>query len=213
MDILWYGQACFKIKGKNTSIIIDPYDPEQTGLKLPKDMAADIAIRTHTHPDHNNLEAVTDKQIDLTGPGEYDIKGVAIVGVHTFHDKQQGMERGRNTVYAMQVDGFNIVHLGDLGHVLTQEQVEAIGEADILLIPVGGVYTIDAKDAVEVVSQLEPKIVIPMHYKIDGLKYELEPLENFLKEMGIENPQPQAKFSVTKNVLPEEVQVVVLNKS
>ena len=213
MDILWYGQACFKIKGKNTSIIIDPYNPESTGLKLPKDMAADIAIMTHTHADHNNLEAVVGKQIDLIGPGEYDIKGVAVVGVQTWHDKQQGVERGRNTVFAMQVDGFNIVHLGDLGHVLTQEQVEAIGETDILLIPVGGVYTIDAKDAVEIVSQLEPKIVIPMHYKIDGLKYELEPLENFLKEMGIENPQPQAKFSVNKNVLPEEVQVVVLNKS
>lgn len=213
MDIYWYGQACFKIKGKQTSVIIDPFFPEFTGLKLPKDMSADIAIKTHEHEDHNNLDSVTGDPVLVTGPGEYEIKGVAITGVQTPHDSKDGEERGQNTVYTIHIDGLNIVHLGDLGDKLTQEQVEGIGLCDILLIPVGGVYTIGAEQATQIISQLEPSIIIPMHYKLPGLKFELSELEAFVKEMGVENVEPQPKLTIAKDKLPAEPQVVVLSKT
>lgn len=213
MEIIWHGQASFKIKGKVASVIIDPFDPEAVGLKLPKDLTADSVLISHNHGDHNNHAAVSEEAIKITGPGEYEVKGVQIVGVSTYHDTQQGAERGKNTVYNLIIEGLKIVHLGDLGHKLTEDQVQEIGDTDILLIPVGGVYTIDAKVATEVVSQLEPRIIIPMHYALPGLKYELAPVEDFLKEMGKENIEPQPKLSITKDKLPEEPQVVVLQKS
>jgi L-ascorbate metabolism protein UlaG (beta-lactamase superfamily) len=213
MDILYYGQACFKIKGKTASIIVDPFDPETVGLKLPKDMEAQIVAKTHDHKDHNNLKTVTGEPIEVTGPGEYEIKGVAIVGISTFHDNSNGSERGKNTVYNFQIEGLNIVHLGDLGQdQLTQDQLEEIGSCDILMIPVGGTYTIDSKKATEIVSQLEPRIIIPMHYGVDGLKFPLDPVDNFLKEMGVENAEPQPKLTITKDKLPDEPQTIVLNK-
>lgn len=213
MDIYFYGQACFKLKGKTATVFIDPYKEDFTGLKLPKDLSADIAISTHNHDDHNNLDAITDTALKVSGPGEYEVKGVSVTGVSTFHDKEKGTQRGRNTVYNISVDGLNIVHLGDLGDKLTEEQIEEIGSTDVLLVPVGSVYTIDAKTASDVVSQLEPKIVIPMHYGLPGLKFELEPVENFLKEMGFDNVEPVSKLSTTKDKLPGELQVVLLNKA
>jgi L-ascorbate metabolism protein UlaG (beta-lactamase superfamily) len=212
MDIYWGGQALFKIKGKSATAIIDPFDPGTVGLKLPKDLEADVALKTHDHPDHNNLAAVTGNPLQITGPGEYEIKGIAIVGIQVYHDSQKGEERGKNTIYNLEIDGLNIVHLGDLGHVLSDDQVQEVGNVDILMVPVGGTYTIDAKLASEVVSQLEPRIILPMHYGIPGLKYELEPVDNFLKEMGVESPTPQAKLSITKDKLPEEPAVILLNK-
>ena len=213
MDIYFFGQAMFKLKGKTASVFIDPYKSEFTGLKLPKDLSANLALSTHNHDDHNNLEVISDTALKISGPGEYEVNGVSVIGVSTFHDKEQGSQRGRNTVYNISIDGLNVVHLGDLGDKLNEEQIEEIGVCDILLVPVGSVYTIDAKIASDVVSQLEPKIVIPMHYAMPGLKFELEPVENFLKEMGFENVEPQPKLSITKDKLPDELQVVVLNKS
>lgn len=214
MDIYWYGQACFKLKGKQTSVIIDPFSSEYTGLKLPRDMSADIAIKTHDHNDHNNLSAVTGDPVLVTGPGEYEIKGVAITGVQTSHDQKGGEERGKNTVYTIHIDGLNIVHLGDLGESkLTQEQIEGIGLCDILLIPVGGVYTITPEEAAQLVSQLEASIIVPMHYKLPGLKFDLSEVDTFLKEMGVENIAPQPKLTITRDKLPAEPQVVVLSKT
>lgn len=213
MDIYFYGQACFKLKGKTATVFIDPYKEEFTGLKLPRDLAASVALSTHNHDDHNNLNAVTDAVLKVTGPGEYEVGGVSITGISTFHDKENGAQRGRNTVYNISIDGLNIVHLGDLGHTLSESEIEEIGSTDVLLVPVGGVYTIDAKTASDVVSSLEPKIVIPMHYSLPGLKFELEPVGNFLKEMGFDSAEPQPKLSITKDKLPGELQVVVLNKA
>lgn len=213
MDIYWYGQALFKLKGKLASVVIDPFDPEFVGLKLPKDLTADIAISTHDHKDHSNLAAVTGGPVLITGPGEYEIKGVAVTGVSVFHDASEGSERGKNTVFNINIEGLNVVHLGDLGHVLTETQVQDIGTVDILLIPVGGNFTIDAKVASEVVSQLEPRIIIPMHYGMEGLKFTLDPVDNFLKEMGVENLEPQPKFVISKDKLPDEPQTVVLSKA
>ncbi len=211
MEITWYGQAFFKLKGKTTTLIIDPYYPDFVGLKLPKDLSADIALKTHDHQDHSNLDAVTGGPVKITGPGEYEVKGVLISGVDSFHDNVEGQERGKNTIYHMAIDGINVVHLGDLGHALTQEQIEEINTTDILLIPVGGVFTIDAKVASEVVSQLEPSIIIPMHFSVPGLKFQLGELSAFTKEMGVEHPEPIPKLVITKDKLPEEPQVIVLS--
>lgn len=213
MDIYFFGQACIKLKGKTAQVFIDPFKEEFTGLKLPKDLNADLALSTHNHDDHNNLEVITGSQITITGPGEYEVKGVSVTGTSTFHDKEQGSQRGRNTVYNVGIDGLSVVHLGDLGHTLSEVEIDEIGATDILIVPVGGVYTIDAKAASDVVASLEPKIVIPIHYSLPGLKFELDPVENFLKEMGFENLEPLPKLSVTKDKLPEELQVVVLNKA
>lgn len=211
MDIIWYGQALFKLKGKNASVVIDPFDPEAVGLKLPKDLEASVVLQTHGHKDHGNSGSVPGDPMVFEGPGEYEVKGVVITGISSFHDNSEGTERGLNTIFHINIDGVNVVHLGDLGqHQLTEKQVSEIGQTDILLIPVGGVYTINGDQAAKIASQLEASIVIPMHFKIEGLKPELETADKFLKEMGAENLEPQPKLSITKDRIPEETEVVVL---
>ena len=133
-----------------------------------------------------------------------------IIGVPAHHDTEKGGEKGKNTVYAMEMDGISVCHLGDLGHALTAEQVEEIGNVDVLLVPVGGVSTIDAAQAAEVVRQLEPKAVIPMHYQVPEISRELDPVEKFLKEMGAGQLEPAPKLSVTRNNLPLSTQVFLL---
>lgn len=218
IDIWWYGQACFKIKGKNASLVFDPYDSAFTGLS-PLKLTADIVLITHDHKDHNSLLAVGASEegvkspFVIAGPGEYETSGVNIVGIGSFHDDKMGAERGKNTIYQVTIDDVNIVHLGDLGQrKLTQEQVEALSTCDILLIPVGSVYTISGRDAPDIVAQVEPKIIIPMHYKTAGLKFDLEPVEPFLVAMGKEKLAPAAKLSISRERLPQEPEVVLLQK-
>lgn len=213
MDIYWYGQSMFKIKGKSTALVIDPYNPEYTGLKLPKDLSANVVLITHQHQDHSNAGAVEGNPMVISGSGEYEISGVTIAGLHSYHDKVQGVEKGLNTIYHIIFDGISIVHLGDLGHELTDEQTSAIDSVDILMVPVGGAVTVDAEMAAKAVSLLEPKIVIPMHYNIEGLKLDPGGLDPFLKEMGAENVAPVSKLSITKDKLPDETTIVVLSKS
>jgi L-ascorbate metabolism protein UlaG (beta-lactamase superfamily) len=147
----------------------------------------------------------------VTGPGEYEIGGVLIIGIPTFHDAERGSRRGKNTVYLMEVDGISVCHLGDLGHVLTAGQIEEIGDVDVLLLPVGGVSTINASLAAEVIRQLGPKAVVPMHYQTPVVKRELEPVEKFLKELGMEQISSQPKLSITKSSLPVSTQVFLLD--
>ncbi|MFI5205441.1 MAG: MBL fold metallo-hydrolase [Candidatus Paceibacterales bacterium] len=215
VDIWFYGQACFKVKGKNTSVVFDPYVSEFVGLPVPK-LEGDIVCVSHQHEDHNNAGIVRGTEegkspFVISGPGEYEKSGVNIVGVSSYHDDREGAERGKNTIYIVTIDEVNIVHLGDLGQKkLTQEQVEQLSLCDVLLIPTGGVYTIEAKDAPDIISQLEPKIIVPMHYKVEGLKIELAPLGDFLSVMGKENIEKQPKLSISKDKLPEETEVAVL---
>lgn len=214
MDISWYGQSMFKLKGKAGTAVIDPFDPQFIGLKFPKDLEAQVVLSTHRHGDHSNTKEIAGHPLVVDGPGEYEVSGITVVGIQTFHDKSEGSERGKNTIYSLSMDGLNIVHLGDLGHVLTEEQAGLINtEVDILMVPVGGVFTIDAEDAAKVVAQLEPKIVIPMHYKLPELKVEIEGVESFLKEMGAEAIAPVPKLTITKDKLPDETTVVLLSKS
>ncbi len=217
MEIVWYGQSCIKLKGKNATVIIDPFDPEMTGLKLPKELSSDMVLVTHNHPDHNFKDGVAgiDGKLPMvfSEAGVYEIAGAVVTGVASFHDDTSGSERGVNTIFQLMIDRLNIVHLGDIGQSkLTEEQIAQIGDVDIVFIPVGSNYTIGAKAAANIISQLEPKITIPIHYKIEGLKFELEGVEGFLKEMGAEGVLPAPKLSITKEKLPEEPQVIVLSK-
>lgn len=213
MEISWLGQAAFKLKGKTATVVTDPFNPDFIGLKWPK-VEADIVSISHDHGDHNYAGGVSGATYTATGPGEYEIKGVAFTGTSSFHDNKQGAERGKNTIFTFNIDGVRICHLGDLGQAqLSDEQLEAIGDVDVLLIPVGSVYTIDGGAAAKIVAQIEPKVIIPMHYSQPGLKVNLEPVDHFLKEMGKEGMTPAAKLSVSADKLPEEAEVVVLEKS
>ena len=209
MDINWLGHSCFRIKGRNAAIVTDPYPPD-LGYSLGKP-SADIVTVSHLHPGHSYTDGVSGDPRLVKGPGEYEISGVMIIGVATFHDNEKGAKRGKNTVYLMDVDGVSVCHLGDLGHSLTADQVEQIEEADVLLLPVGGVHTIDAAVAAEVVRQLEPKVVVPMHYRTDALNRGLATVDGFLKEMGQKESTSQPKLTLTRTTLPLTTQVVVLD--
>lgn len=195
------------------SLVIDPYD-SKIGYKLPK-LSCDVLLVTHDHFDHNNIAGVTDYRLLIDGPGEYEVGGVFIYGRTVFHDEKQGAERGRSNFYLMTVDDVDILHLGDLGHELSQEDLEKIPNVDVLMIPVGGGYTIDAETASKVISALEPSYVIPMHYKTPDLTGvpDLEGVEEFLDVMGVENgiKKDMDKLVVSaKKDEAEEMQVVVL---
>jgi L-ascorbate metabolism protein UlaG (beta-lactamase superfamily) len=209
MEITWLGHSCFRLKGKQITVITDPFSPE-LGYILGK-VSAQIVTVSHQHAGHSYIQGVGGEPRIIKSPGEYEAGGVLTVGVHTHHDNEKGGQRGKNTAYVIDVDDVMICHLGDLGHVLTAEQVAEINAVDVLLVPVGGVSTIDAAQAAQIVRQLEPKIVIPMHYKTDVLKKELETVDRFLKEMGVKETVPQPKLIVNKNSLPLTMQVVVLN--
>ena len=209
MEITWLGHSCFRLKGKQATVITDPFSPA-SGYILGK-VSAEIVTVSHAHPGHSYTQGVGGEPRILKSPGEYESAGVLTVGVHTYHDNEKGAQSGKNTAFIIDVDDVMICHLGDLGHVLTAEQVAEIDGVDVLLIPVGGVSTIDAVQAAQIVRQLEPKIVIPMHYKTDALKRELETADRFLKEMGVKEAVPQPKLTVNKNSLPLTMQVTVLS--
>lgn len=220
MDISYLGQSSFKIKGKNATIITDPFDPKYVGIKYPV-QEADIATVSHNHRDHNYIEAVKAKSEGMInrpfivdGPGEYEIAGVNIRGITTYHDKTDGSERGTNTIYEIMIDGLIMLHLGDLGQKLTEKQCEMFDAIDILFVPVGGVYVIDPHEAMEVITQLEPKVVVPMHYKVaenTDLSFEkVLPLEEFLKEAGKTGLAPIDKLTISRDKLPEEMQIITL---
>lgn len=213
MIITWQGHSCFKLQDKvgtdGITLVTDPYGKE-CGLKMPS-FEADIITVSHDHADHNNVSALRGTPFIIDCPGEYDIKDVLIEGIDSFHDEKNGDERGHNTIYRIEIDDISITHLGDLGSALTDAQIEKLAGTDILLIPVGGKYTLDAKKAVEVISQIEPRIIIPMHYKTEGLAYDLDPLDKFVKEIGL-TPTYEEKLKISKKDLPqEEMELVVLS--
>jgi L-ascorbate metabolism protein UlaG (beta-lactamase superfamily) len=214
MEIKYLGHSSFKIKGKSVTIVTDPYDPS-VGFKFPK-VEADIVIISHDHSDHNQKELVGGKPYVIEGPGEYEVKGVSVLGLRTFHDESQGQKRGLNTVYRIELEGVSLSHLGDLGHPLSSQQLGELNGIDVLFIPVGGFYTIGPKRAVEVISQIEPKIVIPMHYQVPEQKNNktfapLVGVEEFLKEIG-EEVSPQPKLLISRDRLPAEREVLVLER-
>lgn len=209
MDITWLGHSCFRIRSNQAIIVTDPFPPN-LGFSLGK-QTADIVTVSHGHTSHSYAQGIGGEPRILKGPGEYEISGVLILGIATYHDAVKGQARGKNTAYLMEIDGLAVCHLGDIGHVLSDEQMEEMGNVDVLLLPVGGGSTINATMAAEVIRKLEPKAVIPMHYKTPALKRELAPVEVFLKEMGMAQVEPRPKLNVTRSNLPISTQVFVLN--
>lgn len=221
MQIIWKGQSCFQIitqSGKSSQVylVIDLFD-ESIGLRVPK-LEADILLISHSHPDHNNKKAISSPipgqaPFTIEGPGEYEIKNVFIYGIFSWNDEKEGKERGDNTIYTIEVENLKLCHLGDFGQKeLSGEQIESIGDVDILMIPTGGTYTIDSRTAAKIISQIEPKIVIPMHYQIPKLRLKLEGIDKFLKAMGSKSTESQNKLSIKNKDLPSEgVKIVVLN--
>lgn len=212
MEITHLGHSSFKIKGKTAIVVTDPFDPVMLGIKFPK-VEARIVTVSHRHKDHDNTGAVDGNPFIISGPGEYEIADVFIRGIPTHHDNKYGEERGKNTIYKIDMDAVHLAHLGDLGHKLSDEQLDQLGDVDILMIPVGGFYTIDAKKASEIVAQIEPHIVIPMHYREDRLKQEsfgkLSKVDEFFKEMG-KSVNIVPKLVTAKDKMPAELEVVAL---
>jgi len=211
MIITWMGHSCFKIQDKvgpeGITVVTDPFD-KTVGLKVPN-FEADIVTVSHDHYDHNNSSSLRGEPFVIKGAGEYDVKGILVHGVSSQHGGEKDIE---NIIYRFEVDGISISHLGDLGHVLDNKQLEVVVGTDILLIPVGGKYTIDAKKAVEVVSQIEPRIVIPMHYKMSGSKItDIDGVDKFVKEMGLK-PTEEEKLKISKKDLPQEDMELVILK-
>lgn len=212
MYITWIGHSCFKLQDKTSAdgitLVTDPFD-KSVGLKTPN-FEADIVTISHDHYDHNNIDALRGQPYVVKNAGEYDIKGVTIYGVESFHDDKGGKEKGLNIIYRIDMDDISVVHLGDLAHILDNKQLEILVGTDILLVPVGGKYTLDAKKAVEVVSQIEPRIVIPMHYKLPDLKMDIDGVDKFIKEIGIK-PREEERLKINKKDLPaEDMELVVL---
>ena len=209
MDIFWNGHACFRLRGRETTVVTDPYD-RSTGFP-PLKLTADVVTISHRHPHHSHLEVVQPASGRLRmvdGPGEYEMAGSLIEGVATFRDKQHGKERGKNTAFMVHLDDVSICHLGALAHTLSSNQIEMLKDADVLLVPVGGGTALDAASAAEVVSQLEPRIVIPMYYGTPSQS--LEPVDRFCKELAVTDLTAQPRLQVTKSSLPEETRVVLL---
>jgi len=188
MEITYLGHAAFRLKGKSTIVVTDPYAPEHVGLKFPKHITADIVTVSHDHPDHNAISQVEGTAYVVNGPGEYEIKGVGVIG----------RKVENNTIYRIEMDGLSIVHLGDLGHALSAEEVDSLDGVDILMLSVG-------PSAASVINEIEPSIVIPMHVGDEGTT-----VKDFLKEIGKEDVVAQPKLIVTRDKLPEQMQVVIL---
>ena len=208
MDVTWLGHGCFRLRGRNAAVVTDPYPPS-IGLKLSR-MDADLVTVSHEHENHNYTQVVRDGAYEIHGPGEYEVAGVSVIGVPTFHDAEKGSKHGRNTVYLIEIDDVRVCHLGDLGHKLEDAEAEAVASPDVLLVPVGGLTAMNAAQAAEVVRQLEPRYVVPMHYAIPGLKLQLDPIDRFLKEMGVTSSEPQPKLAVQRSSGEYDTKVVVL---
>jgi L-ascorbate metabolism protein UlaG (beta-lactamase superfamily) len=213
MNITWHGFSCFKIEekmvGGEVSLITDPFEPED-GKKLPRNVAADIVISSHDHSRHNNVKEIGGDPFVITGPGEFEVKEVFVTGVPTYHDMVDGKEKGLNTMYYITIGDVHMVHLGDLKHPLEEKHMEELHNIDVLFVPVGGGGALNAKQAMEVIGQLEPRIIIPMHYKVGSMGSGLDGVEPFLKAMGSGKLEKLSKLKISKKELPQEEMRVVL---
>lgn len=217
MEIKYLGHSSFLVKTKTAKIVTDPYDSEMVGLKFPK-TEADIITVSHHHKDHNQFKNVSGvggaSPLMIDMPGEFEKLGVRIFGFQSFHDKTKGSERGENVMYKFEVEGISVLHCGDLGVVPDESFLELIGEVDILMVPVGGFYTIDSDEAVSLVKKIEPSIVIPMHYKTEKSSVhsesKLTAVSEFTKKFGLDNSVPLPKLIYKKEEIEQEMKIVVL---
>jgi L-ascorbate metabolism protein UlaG (beta-lactamase superfamily) len=211
MQIKWLGHASFLITSKdNIKIITDPYTVD-TGIKYgPINESADIVTVSHSHGDHSNTGIIKGKPRILKEPGSNAVKGIEVKTVSTFHDDAKGEQRGSNLIFCFKMDGLDLCHLGDLGHKLSVSQLSQIGPVDVLFIPVGGFFTIDAKGATEIVEAVKPKLIFPMHYKNSKVEYPLAGVDEFLKGKKNVRKLNSSAIEIRKETLPEETEIVVL---
>lgn len=209
MEIVWYGHSCFRLKGKESTVITDPFS-KNLGYPMKKQMANIVTI-SHNHPNHSFVEGIGNNPRLISRPGEYEISNIFINGITSYHDANKGEQRGRNIIFIIEIEEVRICHLGDLGHIPSPEQAEQMNGIDVLLIPVGGISTIDVSQSAEIISLLSPKIAIPMHYKTDVAKVDLYSLDRFLKEMGLREVNPQPKLNVSRSNLPAESIITILD--
>lgn len=211
MEISWYGHSCFRLTERGfATVVADPFDSKVVGYN-PLKLKSDIVTVSHDAPGHNCVSAVKGVSHILTGPGEYEIGGVFITAVQTDGNSKKKNEIPRNTLYVYDYDGLTVAHLGDLKQVPTQAEIEALGPVNMVLLPIGGGTGLNAAKAAEVVSQLEPNIIIPMHYQTNEAKMPLDSLDKFIKEMGLQPIDAVPNFKITKSGLPSESKVIVLN--
>lgn len=207
MEITWVGHSCFRLRGRAASVLTDPF-ASTSGYSLGK-VAAEVVTVSNSHPHHSATDAVEGDPVVLDGPGEYEVKGIVVTAFRT--DAAKGGEQSaRNTAFMIEIDDVTVCHLGDLANTLTAEQIELSKDANVLLLPVGGHCTIGPAQAVQVISQIEPKLVIPMHFATEVSKVQLDSIDHFLREMGIKVSEPQARLLVTASSLPAEPTVTVL---
>lgn len=213
MEISYLGHASFKIVSQKTTLVTDPFDPK-IGIPFPK-IKAEVVTVSHAHFDHSYTQGITGEPFLISAPGEYEVSGIDIVGMPTFHDLDSGKERGSNVIYQISTEDLNLLHCGDLGDELGHEVLDELAEIDVLMVPVGGYYTIGPKEAVNLITAIEPHYVLPMHYQTpehDQAAFsKVKPLAAFLEEMGIEGERlPSLKLS--KANLPEETKIILLER-
>ncbi|OIP24254.1 hypothetical protein AUK11_03615 [bacterium CG2_30_37_16] len=205
MEILYFGHSAFKLVGKNIHVVIDPYSESSKLGAKPIKTSADVALVTHDHWDHNNIAAISGDPVVFDMPGDYEVKSITFKGINSKHGNNAELP---NTIFTIRMEDLTIAHLGDLGEVLSPAQLERMSEVDILMVPVGGKFTINPEQAVEVINQIEPKIIIPMHYNM-GPKDDILPVSKFIEAIGME-PEKLPKLKITKKDLPEEPKLIVL---
>lgn len=211
MEITWYGHSCFRLTERNyATVVTDPFDSKEIGYFSLK-LKADIVTVSHDAPGHNNRDAVKGASHVIDGPGEFEIGGVFITGVQTDSPGRKAKDAARNTIYVFDYDGITVAHLGDLKQTPSQAEIDALGTVNVALVPVGGGGGLNAAKAAEVISLLEPNIVVPMHYATDDAKVSLDSLNKFIKEMGLTKPESQPSLKVAKSGLPDETRVIVLD--
>ena len=207
MEITWLGHSCFRLRSDDLAVVTDPF-PDSIGLCMGEPQATMVTI-SHAHENHSWWQGVGGEPKVLSSPGEYELSGIYVTGVMTPHGGGDP-ETKRNTAYVIEMENFRLCHLGDVSEVLSTRQVEEMTPVDVLLMPVGGICTVDLSQAMEMVRRLEPRAVIPMHYSLPDLQVELGALDPFLREMGIGEVQPQARLNITRSNLPPEMRVVIL---
>jgi len=213
MEIKYLGHSSFLIKSKTAKLVTDPYDSKEVGIKFPR-VEADVVTISHQHSDHNQASEVNGTPLVIDMPGEFEKNNFRISGYLSYHDKKKGAERGENIIYKIEADGIVCLHCGDLGEIPNRDFIDNAGKIDVLFVPVGGYHSLDADEAVEIIKEIEPSIVIPMHYNAPYINQKLfgniAPVEEFIKKIGAEGIAPVSKLIIKKEDLSGEMKVVVM---
>lgn len=214
MDIQHLGHSSFFIKTSKGTLITDPFDSKMVGLHYPR-READIVTVSHDHNDHNMVSLIDGDPFVCRFPGEYEKNGIHVTGYPSYHDNKSGGERGKNTLFKIEADHLTLLHCGDLGHVLSNELLEEIGNIDIIFIPIGGIFTISSDEAIKIINEIEPSIVIPMHFFQKEMNKEifgkLETVDQFIHKIGVESVQRVKKLTVKKDFLADGCTIVLFD--